>query len=61
MKTLVRWAARLYPAAWRARYGVEMEALLEDAGSGGGDLWDIVRGALNMQMTNTPITGRRRR
>jgi hypothetical protein len=20
MKTLVRWAARLYPAAWRARY-----------------------------------------
>ena len=52
MKTLVRWAARLYPAAWRARYGVEMEALLEDAGSCGGDLWDIVRGALNMQMTN---------
>jgi LPS O-antigen subunit length determinant protein (WzzB/FepE family) len=52
MKTLVRWAARLYPAAWRARYGVEMEALLEDAGSGGGDLWDIVRGALFMQMTS---------
>src|ERR1017187_3114640 len=52
MKTLVRWAARLYPAAWRARYGVEMEALLEDAGSGAGDLWDIVRGALFMQMTS---------
>jgi len=30
MKTLVRWAVRLYPAAWRARYGVEMEALLEE-------------------------------
>src|ERR1039457_4211599 len=52
MKTLVRGAARVYPAAWRARYGVEMEALLEDAGSGGGDLWDIVRGALFMQMTS---------
>ena len=52
MKTLVRWAARLYPAAWRARYGVEMEALLEDVGPRGGDLWDTVRGALNMQMTN---------
>jgi hypothetical protein len=52
MRTLVRWAARLYPAAWRKRYGVEMDALLEDAGAGGGDLWDIVRGALFMQMTS---------
>src|ERR1022692_1771111 len=52
MKTLVRWAARLYPAAWRARYGDEMDALLEDVGPGSGDLWDIVRGALCMQMTN---------
>jgi uncharacterized protein involved in exopolysaccharide biosynthesis len=52
MRSLVRWAARLYPAAWRARYGVEMEALLEDVGPGGGDLWDIVRGALFMQMTS---------
>jgi uncharacterized protein involved in exopolysaccharide biosynthesis len=50
MKTLVRWAARLYPAAWRARYGAEMAALLEDVGPGGSDLWDIVRGALSMQM-----------
>jgi uncharacterized protein involved in exopolysaccharide biosynthesis len=52
MRSLVRWAAWLYPAAWRARYGVEMEALLEDVGPGGGDLWDIVRGALFMQMTS---------
>ena len=36
MKTLVRWAARLYPAAWRERYGGELEALLEDVGPGGG-------------------------
>src|ERR1035441_3775358 len=52
MKRLAWWAARLYPAAWRARYGAEMDALLEDVGPGGGDLWDIVRGALFMQMTN---------
>jgi uncharacterized protein involved in exopolysaccharide biosynthesis len=52
MRSLARWAARLYPAAWRARYGVEMEALLEDAGPGWRDLWDIVRGALFMQMTS---------
>jgi len=52
MRTLARWAARLYPAAWRARYGVEMDALLEDVGPGGGDLWDIMRGALFMQMTS---------
>jgi capsular polysaccharide biosynthesis protein len=52
MRRLVRWAARLYPAAWRARYGVEMEALLEDAGAGGGDLWDVLRGALFMQITS---------
>jgi LPS O-antigen subunit length determinant protein (WzzB/FepE family) len=52
MRSLVRWAARLYPAAWRARYGEEMEALLEDVGPGGGDLWDVLRGALFMQMTS---------
>lgn len=52
MRRLVRWAARLYPAAWRARYGVEMEALLEDARPRGGDMWDVLRGALFMQMTS---------
>ena len=52
MRTLARWAARLYPARWRKRYAVEMEALLEDVGPGGGDLWDIVRGAMFMQMTS---------
>ena len=34
MKTLVRWAVRLYPAAWRARYGVEMGSAV-----GGRWLW----------------------
>ena len=56
MKTLVRWAARLYPAAWRARYAVELEALLEDVGPGGRDLWDILRGALLMHMQMTGLS-----
>jgi uncharacterized protein involved in exopolysaccharide biosynthesis len=43
---------RLYPEAWRGRYAVELEALLEDVGPGAGDLWDITRGALSMQMTS---------
>lgn len=51
MRALVRYAVFLYPAVWRARYAAEMEALLEDAGSNAGDVWDIVRGALSMQMT----------
>ncbi len=52
MKTLVRWAARLYPAAWRERYAGEFEALLEDVGPGIGDLWDIMREALFMQIVS---------
>ena len=50
MKRWVRCAARLYPASWRARYGDEFEALLEDAPLRWADFWDIVRGALTMQM-----------
>ena len=56
MKTLVKWAARLYPAAWRARYAVELEALLEDVGPGGRDLCDILRGALLMHVRITGLS-----
>jgi len=51
MKRLVRWAGRLYPSEWRERYGAEFEALLEDANSGSGDLWDVLKGALLMRIT----------
>jgi uncharacterized protein involved in exopolysaccharide biosynthesis len=47
----MRLAARLYPAAWRARYGEEFEALLEDIGPGWRDVWNVLGGALKMQMT----------
>ena len=50
---LIRFASRLYPAAWRARYGVEFEALLEDIGPGWRDLWNVLAGALKMQMTTS--------
>ena len=41
MKRVLRLLARLYPAWWRSRYGKELEALLEDAGSGRRDAWDL--------------------
>ena len=31
MRRLVEWGVRLYPAHWRARYGDEFLALIEDA------------------------------
>jgi hypothetical protein len=56
MKTLMRWAARLYPPAWRQRYGVELEALIDDVGPGGRDVWDILRGALLMHLRMTGLS-----
>ena len=50
MKRWVRCAAWLYPAGWRKRYAGEFEALLDDADLRWTDFWDIVRGALAMQI-----------
>jgi hypothetical protein len=46
MKRIVR----LYPAAWRERYGDEMEALLEERPLGPFDLVDLFLGALDAHM-----------
>lgn len=47
MKVLLRWAARMYPAAWRERYGVEFDALIDDMSPSFADLcnvvWDVLR------------------
>ncbi|MBI3208833.1 MAG: hypothetical protein HYZ37_08020 [Candidatus Solibacter usitatus] len=51
MKRLLRILVRLYPADWRRRYGLEFEALLEDARPGLGGALDILKGALIMQLT----------
>jgi hypothetical protein len=41
---------RLYPARWRARYGDEFEAILEDRPLGPFDVADILLGALDAQL-----------
>jgi hypothetical protein len=51
MKALMRLAMRLYPAAWRARYGEELEALVEDIGPAQRDVWNVLGGALRMQLS----------
>lgn len=41
---------RLYPASWRARYGDEFEAILEERPLGPFDVADIILGALDAQL-----------
>ena len=56
MKRLLRIVARLYPAAWRKRYGDEFDILLEDARPGLTGALDILKGALVMQLFSwTPL------
>ncbi|MDR3699643.1 MAG: hypothetical protein P4L56_08425 [Candidatus Sulfopaludibacter sp.] len=52
MKTLLRCAAALYPSAWRARYGAELDALIEDTGGGWLEFVDICKGAMKMQIVS---------
>jgi len=58
MRRWIGWAAYLYPAAWRARYGAEFDALLDDANVRWRDLADVLRGALIMQMTSWKSYGK---
>ena len=51
MKRLLRWGVLLYPARWRARYGDELLALVEDLQPRGGDIWDVLKGAVAMRLT----------
>jgi len=50
MRRWIEWAARCYPAGWRERYGEEFAALLEDAEPHWRDVWDVLRGALSVQL-----------
>lgn len=52
MKRWIRWAAWLYPAEWRTRYGAEFDVFLNDAPLRWHDLADVIRGAAIMQMTS---------
>jgi hypothetical protein len=53
MKGLALWFARWYPRQWRARYGREFDALLEDANLTLLDVFGVVRSALEMRMKST--------
>jgi hypothetical protein len=54
MRTFIRWAARLYPKAWRERYGAEFDALLDDISPSLGDLCDVLGNVLRVRVT-TPV------
>jgi uncharacterized protein involved in exopolysaccharide biosynthesis len=51
MRRLIRWIARFYPAQWRERYGEELDALIEDIQPEWQDLFNVLLGALRMQVT----------
>jgi uncharacterized protein involved in exopolysaccharide biosynthesis/uncharacterized protein (DUF433 family) len=52
MNRLTRFAVRLYPKAWRERYGVEFAALLDELQPDLRGSLDIVKGALQMRATH---------
>lgn len=51
MRTLIRWAARLYPARWRNRYAAEFDALLDDISPSLGDLCNVLGHVLRVRAT----------
>jgi hypothetical protein len=51
MRTLIRWAARLYPASWRNRYAAEFDALLDDLAPCLGDLCDVLVDVFRVRAT----------
>jgi len=55
VRRLIRWAASLYPASWRQRYGGELEALLDDLEPRWRDLWNVTLGAIIMQIRHAAV------
>jgi hypothetical protein len=51
MRTLIRWAARLYPEAWRNRYAAEFDSLLDDISPSLGDLCNVLGDVLRVRVT----------
>jgi hypothetical protein len=52
-RSTVRFLIRLYPRAWRDRYGEEFAPLLESEGSGGRSVADVVWAALRERVRPT--------
>jgi LPS O-antigen subunit length determinant protein (WzzB/FepE family) len=57
MRLLLRFAARLYPRAWRERYGAEFEALLDDAHPRWTDLFDVFKETVFMHFRYSSVAG----
>ena len=53
MRTLIRWAARLYPETWRNRYAAEFDALLDDISPSLADLCDVLGDVLRVRATTS--------
>jgi hypothetical protein len=53
MRTLIRWAARLYPLAWRNRYAAEFDALLDDISPSFRDVCGVLGGVLRVRATTS--------
>jgi uncharacterized protein involved in exopolysaccharide biosynthesis len=51
MRGIAQFLIRLYPANWRERYGEEFEALVEDSPPGWLGIFDLVKGAIKMQLS----------
>ena len=55
MKSLLRLAARFYPRAWRDRHGEAFDALIDDLTPRWRHFFDIVIGALIMQISRVTL------
>lgn len=55
MSRIAKWLIRLYPSAWRGRYGKELEALVEDSDAGWRDVSDVLKGAASIQSVRWPV------
>src|SRR5580704_7224096 len=55
MRGILKFLSRLYPSAWRRRYGAEFEALLEDQTLRVQDIFDVLWGAFTMRVTTRSL------
>lgn len=58
MRNVSHHLLRLYPAAWRDRYGDEFAALLDDCPSSLALVFDVLLGALDARLRRSALTGK---
>jgi hypothetical protein len=50
-----RFIMRVYPRAWRERYGAEFDAMLEDSGAGWKQLPDVLKEGMTMRVSTSDL------